>query len=95
MLDSEQYLQSGRIDTELACLFGKDTIARARKTDAVDLDLDAGDLDEIADTAGALLKIKGQPRLQRHLVNGLPRARRLALCMWLIDTEMVDRLLSR
>ena len=84
-----------RIDAELACLFGGDIVTRARQTDTVDLDLDAAFLDEIADTASELLRVEGQPKQQGRLVRGMAPDKRLVLCMWLIDTELAAKMVSR
>jgi hypothetical protein len=93
--DTTEYFQAGRIESELACLFGRETVTQARHTDIVDLRLDADFVDGIAQTAGQLINVKGQPGQQRELVNSLDRDKRLLLCMWLIDTDLAGKLVSR
>jgi len=92
---TSEYLRASRLETELACLFGRETVTQARCTDIADLELDAVFMDGIAETAGQLIQAKGQPRDQRALVEGMGRDKRLVLCMWLIDTDMADKLVSK
>ena len=82
------------IESELACLFGKKTVTRAKRTDIVDLRVDADFMDGIADTAGQLLEAKDNPRKQRRLVGSMDQDKRLVLCMWVMDMEMTDRLMT-
>ena len=95
MSDTAEYLQSSRLESELASLFGRETVSQARRTDIAALDLDAAFVDGIAETAGRLIDAKGQPGQQRELVNSLDRDKRLVLCMWLIDSDLAGKLVNR
>jgi len=95
MSDTSEYLRASRLESELACLFGRETVTQAKRTDIVDLELDAAFVDGIAETAGQLIQAKGRPEQQRELVNSLDRNNRLVLCMWLIDTDLASKLVNR
>ncbi len=84
-----------RFGSELVGLFGQETVVQARRTDIVDLDLNADFLDDIADIAEQLVAVKNQPERQREIVSSLDSDKSLALCMWVMDAGMVGKLVCR
>ena len=83
-----------RVDAEIASLFGRELVNLARRTDVVDLDLEADYIDGLADAAEELLQVKGQSEKQRKMVDAMSAGERLALCMWMLDTDMAVKLVQ-
>ena len=84
-----------RLATELAALFGRHVLHQARLTDPADLDLTAEQMDAVHDAADALLRLRGKPKAQIKLVRALDSQTRMVLCMWSMDTGLMDSLLHR
>lgn len=81
-----------RRDKELASLFGMDLVQKAKATDPADLNLTADLMAAVHDSADGLMVMAGCPRAQRELINDLNEETRLALCMWIQDMELSEKL---
>lgn len=78
---------------ELRQLFGEPVAYLAQITDIANLELSAELMDSVHDGADTLLTMRGKVRLQQRYIKGLPFTVRLVLCMWLMDTELVSKLI--
>ncbi len=78
---------------ELRQLFGEPVVYLAQITDIANLDLSAELMDNVHDSAGVLLTMRGKVQMQQRYINGLPFTVRLVLCMWLMDTELASKLI--
>ena len=76
-------------------LFGDVVCSVAAGTDAASLDLSAGLMDRVHDGADTLLAMRRHPDEQMRYVSELPFEVRLVLCMWLLDCDLVDKLISK
>jgi hypothetical protein len=84
-----------RLHAELADLFGRGVLHQSRLTDPADLELTAEQMDAVHDAADELLGLRGNPKAQVELVRSLDPQTRLTLCMWTMDTGLMDSLLLR
>ena len=76
-------------------LFGEVVCSVAAGTDAATLELSAGLMDRVHDGADALLAMRHHTVEQMRYVSELPFEVRLVLCMWLLDCDLADKLVSR
>lgn len=84
-----------RLADELTALFGRDVLHQARLTDPADLELTAEQMDAVHDAADELLRLRGDPKAQVKMVRGLDSRTRMILCMWAVDTGLMESLLRR
>lgn len=84
-----------RFAIELRRLFGDVTPVLAEIVDAANLTLTTDLMDAVHDGADVLLALREQPDAQLRYVARLPSDVRLALCMWLLDTELAAKLTAR
>jgi hypothetical protein len=80
------------IDTELAGLFGRWTLAAAqvRRLDDLKVDLDA-----VKAAAHRIIQERGHPERQRAIVDALDDDTAVALCIWLRDPANAAGLLKQ
>lgn len=88
-------MKANRLAAELAGLFGRGVLHQARLADPADLDLTAEQMDAVHDAADDLMELHGKPKAQVELVRSLDPQTRLILCMWAMDTGLLDSLLLR
>lgn len=74
-------------------MFGEPVVYLAQITDVATLDLSAALMDRVHDGADALLTMRGSLAEQQRYIGGLPFLVRLVLCMWLMDTDLVSKLI--
>jgi uncharacterized protein (DUF2342 family) len=79
---------TGRLDKELVCLFGRDTVQEAISTNPATLSISGALMDSVHAAADDLLAHVSDPGAQRRIVAGLPPTTRLVLCMWVQDLNL-------
>lgn len=89
---SIRLVKQQRLDHELAALFGRGTVERAKATDPAHLPLSAELMEQVHDAADSLLELAGDTVAQRELVAGLSADARLVLCMWVHDMDLAVKL---
>lgn len=80
------------IDTELAVLFGRSMLAQAKQVSLDELEVEA---DLVAEGARQLREAIGQPMRQRAIVQAMDSDTALALCKWLREPDMGQRMAAR
>lgn len=85
---------TGRMESELTCLFGQELVTQARRTDIGSLNLDSDFIHSISEIAGQLLRLSGHPQKQTALVGRLDRDRQLVLCAWIIGGDLPAKLVG-
>lgn len=81
-----------RLEHELAALFGRGLVERAKETDPADLALSAELMDTVHDAADNFLAHAGDTVAQRAIVAALSADARLVLCMWVQDMGLAVKL---
>jgi len=76
------------LNTELVCLFGNQTIQASRQLTTGEVVLEAS---RVATASQDLLVMAGQPAKQQAIVKALPTATRMALCRWLHEAVMLEK----
>jgi len=80
---------------ELSFLFGTDVVEQSRLIDIADLNLH----DDVTAKIGAgmrqLKELKHDPEAQRQWVSEQSPGLRLLLCLWIMDTDLLDKIQTR
>jgi hypothetical protein len=93
--ESAARLRQQRRDKELAAMFGRGLMEKARETDPMALDLTAERMESVHEAADQLLAKAGDTLGQRRTVARLDPETRLALCMWVMDLGLAAKLAAR
>lgn len=80
------------LDAELAVLFGRSVLTQAKRVSLDELEVDAG---LVAEGARQLRQATGQPMRQRAIVQAMDADTALALCKWLREPDMGERMLEQ
>jgi hypothetical protein len=79
-------------DSELARLFGGDTVELARLVDVADLNLDERMISCITGGLTRLKQLRHDPDAQLALVQALEPGERLLLCMWILEMDLLEKI---
>lgn len=77
----------------LSKLFGSDTVEQARLIDVVDLNMDERMTSTISSGLTRLKQLKNNPPAQFALVAQMEPGERLLLCMWIMEMDLLDKIL--
>lgn len=91
--DLEQAIsENERTRTELAFLFGAETVNLAGQIDIADLNLNEKMIDSISAGLRRLKELKHDPEAQLAFVRNLEQGARLLLCMWILDMDLLEKI---
>ncbi len=79
-------------ESELARLFGQDTVNQARLIDAAHLNLDDSMTACITAGLNRLKQTRNDPAAQGAVISAMQPGERLLLCMWIIEMELLDKI---
>jgi len=90
LLQNQQYQFN-----QLSLLFGADTVEQASMIDIADLNLNEEMTASISNGITRLKQLKYKPDEQIQLVNRMSSGERLLLCMWILEMDLLDKILSQ
>ena len=79
-------------ESELARLFGQDTVNQARLIDVAHLNLDDSMTACITAGLNRLKQTRNDPAAQGAVISAMQPGERLLLCMWIIEMELLDKI---
>jgi len=79
---------------ELSFLFGRETVEQASMIDIADLNLNDEMTASISNGITRLKKLRNNSDGQVELLNRMGSGERLLLCMWVMDLDLLDKILS-
>ena len=79
-------------ESELARVFGQDTVNQARLIDAAHLNLDDSMTACITAGLNRLKQTRNDPAAQGAVISAMQPGERLLLCMWIIEMELLDKI---
>ncbi len=79
-------------ESELARLFGQDTVNQARLIDAAHLNLDDSMTACITAGLNRLKQTRNDPAAQGAVISAMQPGERLLLCMWIMEMELLDKI---
>lgn len=80
---------------ELSFLFGEDVVEQARLIDIADLNLHDEMTAKIGEGIRQLKELKHDPEAQRQWVSEQLPGLRLLLCLWIMDTDLLEKIQVR
>jgi len=84
--------QIGRLDSEVACLFGRKLVQQSKK---VSIDALAIEADQVAEAARQLSGLSGKPDLQRKIIRAMDEETAIALCKWIREPSCMDLFIAQ
>ena len=84
--------EEDQAESELARLFGQDTVNQARLIDAAHLNLDDSMTACITAGLNRLKQTRNDPAAQGAVISAMQPGERLLLCMWIIEMELLDKI---
>jgi len=86
--------ENDALSNELSRLFGQDIVEQARLVDVVDLNLDDRMTACITSGITRLKQKRGDFVAQQVMVATMEAGEKLLLCMWIIEMELMDKILT-
>ncbi len=80
---------------ELSFLFGVDIVEQARLIDIADLNFTDEMTASIGEGIRQLKRLKHDPEAQRQWLSEQASGLRLLLCLWIMDTDILDKIQTR
>lgn len=87
--------EDDRLTEGLTNLFGRDTVEQARQIDIADLSLNEEMTRCIAAGVNKLKELKADSPAQRNFVINMEPGTRLLICMWIMDMNLLEKILAR
>lgn len=84
--------EEDQAESELARLFGQDTVNQARLIDAAHLNLDDSMTACITAGLNRLKQTRNDPAAQGAVISAMQPGERLLLCMWAMEMELLDKI---
>lgn len=84
--------KGGRLDRELAFLFGRDVLAYSKQ---MSLEETANEAELVAEAARQLREHQGKPEDQRRIVQAMAEDTAAALCKWIREPGCMSAVIAR